>query len=118
MRRRNRIVREYQGGNNLPGAEPPDFTQLSLDQRIAAEVLHNGIERPKGYTVSWHFNPAVEGHHFGKLEPMKPYRFTLTKQLILAYGLHTAMDLYLSRAATEEELKSFHTDDYVDFLRR
>lgn len=97
----------------------PDHTLSStfqLSSRIQREVEENLIARPKGYTVSWHSNPDVEQHHFGQTHPMKPWRLTLTKSLIISYGMHTAMDSYVSRAATKEELKEFHKDDYVDFL--
>ncbi|KAI9784215.1 MAG: histone deacetylase [Peltula sp. TS41687] len=91
---------------------------LTLDQKIQREIEKNGIERPKGYTVSWHSNASVERHHFGASHPMKPWRLTLTKRLVLAYGMHTAMDCHLSRAATKEEMAEFHRADYLDFLER
>ena len=77
----------------------------------------NSIERPKGYTVSYHANPEVEGHHFGANHPMKPWRLTLTNKLVVSYGMHDAMDLYISRAATEQELMDFHTDKYIKELQ-
>ncbi|KPI38801.1 putative histone deacetylase HOS2 [Cyphellophora attinorum] len=85
-------------------------------RKIEKEAEENQIARPKGYTVSWHSNPDVEDHHFGQTHPMKPWRLTLTKELVMSYGMHLAMDLYLSRAATQEELKAFHKDEYIDFL--
>ncbi|KAI9672375.1 MAG: histone deacetylase [Caeruleum heppii] len=91
---------------------------LSLDAKIQAEQRKNGIEKPRGYNVSWHVNPAVEKHHFGEHHPMKPWRLTLTKQLIMSYGMHTAMDSYLSRAATTDEMADFHKEDYLEFLQR
>ncbi|KAI9800492.1 MAG: hypothetical protein M1825_004040 [Sarcosagium campestre] len=105
------IVQEYDG----QAYSVPTF---SLDQKIENEIRKNGIERPKGYTVSWHTNADVEHHHFGSSHPMKPWRLTLTKQLVMAYGMHTAMDSYLSRPATKEEMADFHKDDYLDFLAR
>ena len=47
---------------------------------------------------------------------MKPWRLHLTKQLVLSYGLHYAMDCYETRAASKEELSQFHAEDYLDFL--
>jgi histone deacetylase HOS2 len=85
---------------------------------IEKEVEENGITRPQGYTVSFHYNARVEGHHFGKHHPMKPWRLTLTKQLILSYGLQYAMDVYESRKASKRELATFHNPDYLDFLER
>ncbi|OQD77793.1 hypothetical protein PENDEC_c002G00710 [Penicillium decumbens] len=101
------VVQEY--------APPPT---LSTDQKVTRERQLYRIPRPQGYRVSWHANPAVEGHHFGQSHPMKPWRLTLTKQLVMAYGMHHAMDLYLARAATYEEMAEFHETDYLDFLQQ
>lgn len=68
--------------------------------------------------VSYHFNKDVSKFHFGARHPMKPFRLMLTDHLVLAYGLHDKMDLYEPRRATKDEILDFHTDDYVDFLRR
>ena len=108
-----KIVREY----DFPFIHPDDPT-LTVDEKIASEIEKNGIDRPQGYTVSWHTNPEVERHHFGQSHPMKPWRLTLTKQLIMAYGMHTAMDNYLSRPATASEMSLFHKADYLSFLHR
>ena len=88
-----------------------------IDSKIQRERDRNGIERPKGHTVSWHWNSEVENHHFGMGHPMKPWRLTLTKQIVLSYGMQYAMDSYKSRAALPGELKEFHKSDYVDFLQ-
>ncbi|CRG88082.1 hypothetical protein PISL3812_05109 [Talaromyces islandicus] len=109
---RSAIVQEYDA---QPAARNVTF---SVDQKTTTQRQNNGIARPQGYTVSWHANPAVEAHHFGQSHPMKPWRLTLTKQLVLAYGMHHAMDLYLSRAATFEEMADFHKEDYLEFLRQ
>ncbi|EJP60722.1 hypothetical protein ACQRIT_001977 [Beauveria bassiana] len=82
-------------------------------KRMAEE---SGITRPKGYNVSFHCNPDMEKHHFGMTHPMKPWRLTLSKSLIYSYGMSFAMDNYVSRAATYEELATFHSTDYLDFL--
>ncbi|KAI5787675.1 hypothetical protein DFH27DRAFT_222046 [Peziza echinospora] len=49
---------------------------------------------------------------------MKPWRLTLTNQLVDAYGLENFMDTYVTRSATLEEIKEFHREDYLDFLQR
>ncbi|PUU73280.1 hypothetical protein B9Z19DRAFT_1058215 [Tuber borchii] len=49
---------------------------------------------------------------------MKPWRLTLTNQLVLGYELHRHMDTYATRPANEDELKDFHGDDYLEFLKR
>jgi histone deacetylase HOS2 len=83
---------------------------------IENEAEHYGIVKPKGYTVSFHYNPEVEYHHFGSSHPMKPWRLTLTKQLILAYGLEYSMDIYCPPPANIGQLEVFHDRGYLDFL--
>ncbi|OAL74353.1 histone deacetylase phd1 [Trichophyton violaceum] len=106
---RSAIVQEY-------GLPPLANTTITFDRKTADEVAHDIIKRPKGYRVSWHSNATVEPHHFGQSHPMKPWRLTLTKQLVMAYGMHHAMDLYVARAATYDEMAEFHSTDYLDFL--
>ncbi|KAI9659024.1 MAG: histone deacetylase [Bathelium mastoideum] len=107
------IVQEY--GRPSPEAEM-DVDSPTLQDKILLQVDLNGIERPKDYNVSFHYNNDVESHHFGRHHPMKPWRLTLTKQLVLSYGLQYAMDCYETRAASKEELELFHKSDYLDFL--
>jgi histone deacetylase HOS2 len=107
------IVREYEP----PFAVHGDEDNLEQLKKIKLAAISNGIKRPKGYNVSFHLNPEIERHHFGRSHPMKPWRLTLAKGLITSYGMHYAMDSYVSRKATPEELAEFHTQDYLDYLR-
>ncbi|KAL8945936.1 MAG: hypothetical protein Q9222_007597 [Ikaeria aurantiellina] len=109
---RHAIVNDY----NHP--QPGATSTLTLDEKVAREIRKNGIQRPKGYIVSYHANPEVERMHFGPKHPMKPWRLTLTNKLILAYGMHDAMDLYIPRAATYQEMTEYHKEDYIQFLSR
>lgn len=68
--------------------------------------------------VSYYQAKGVGDYHFGERHPMKPFRLTLTNNLVLGYGLHKHLDMYDPRPATTEELVSFHDEDYVDFLAR
>src|ERR1700753_3354756 len=110
-----------------PPAEPEPmeidivFKELSSREKrgvIEREALENGIELPLGDNVSFHYNPAVEYHHFGRSHPMKPWRLTLTKQLILAYGLPYAMDMHETLPASFEDLNMFHGGEYLHFLKK
>ncbi|KAI9743125.1 MAG: histone deacetylase [Claussenomyces sp. TS43310] len=107
------IVKEYA----IP--LPIQTTNDNIGFLLAAqdEAIRNGIKRPKGYKVSWHLNPEIEKHHFGRNHPMKPWRLTLAKGVIMSYGMNYAMDSYNSRQATREELADFHSSDYLDFLQ-
>lgn len=49
---------------------------------------------------------------------MKPARLALTHNLVVGYGLHRKMTVYSPRKATEEELVEFHSEDYINFLKR
>lgn len=49
---------------------------------------------------------------------MKPWRLHLTKNLIFSYGMDGAMNCVQPRAATEEEMAAFHTEDYIEFLSK
>lgn len=91
---------------------------FTVDEKVRREIERNGIRKPKGYTVSYHANPEMEKMHFGPKHPMKPWRLTLTNKIVLAYGMHEAMDVYIPRAATPQELKDFHREDYIEFLQR
>ncbi|KAJ9104016.1 hypothetical protein QFC19_004150 [Naganishia cerealis] len=49
---------------------------------------------------------------------MKPFRLTLTNELVLGYGLHEYMSIFAPRKATSDEITRFHSDDYIDYLSR
>ena len=87
-----------------------------LNQKIMRNVEEIGITRPMDHKVSFHYNSRVEDMHFGKTHPMKPWRLTLTKHLVLGYGLQYAMDTHEAVSASREQVCAFHDPDYVDFL--
>ncbi|KAF7495820.1 Histone deacetylase 3 [Sarcoptes scabiei] len=47
---------------------------------------------------------------------MKPQRLAVTNSLVLNYGLHRFMNVYLPYRATFHDMCRFHTEEYVDFL--
>jgi acetoin utilization deacetylase AcuC-like enzyme len=49
---------------------------------------------------------------------MKPARLALAHNLIIGYGLHKQMNMYTPRPATAQEMSEFHSDDYIEFIRR
>jgi histone deacetylase HOS2 len=109
----NNIVQEYWH----PLGQQGDPQNARLLATVKNEILVNSIARPKGYKVSWHSNPEIEKHHFGHAHPMKPWRLTLAKGLIMSYGMHAAMDTYVSRQATREEMEDFHSEEYLNYLK-
>ncbi|KAI2618489.1 histone deacetylase phd1 [Hypoxylon sp. NC1633] len=107
------VVKKYY----KPLDRPSDLDNFDYLKKVKAFAIEHGISRPKGYTVSFHYNPEMERHHFGQTHPMKPWRLTLTKSLVSSYGMNFAMDNYTARAATYEELEAFHATDYLQYLR-
>lgn len=117
----NNIVEEYFSPSDIFVEDFQAFKNLSDGEKrsvIQREAEEYGMEKPQGYTVSFHYNPHVEYHHFGSSHPMKPWRLTLTKQLVLAYGLEYCMELYEPRPATFDELAIFHDREYLSFLSK
>jgi histone deacetylase HOS2 len=118
----NNIVQEYLSPDDAYYIEDfSAFKSLTDAQKIeviAREAEENGMEKPLGWNVSFHYNPHVEYHHFGSSHPMKPWRLTLTKQLVLAYGLEYTMDLYTPRPANFNELALFHDREYLEYLSK
>ncbi|KAG5994976.1 hypothetical protein E4U52_000524 [Claviceps spartinae] len=107
------IVEQY---DKQPLGRASEMENTEFYKKCKRLAQESGVTRPKGYNVSFHCNPEMEKHHFGMTHPMKPWRLTLSKSLIYSYGMSFAMDNYISRAATYEELSSFHATDYLDFL--
>ncbi|KAL1798937.1 hypothetical protein ACET3X_002974 [Alternaria dauci] len=115
------IVQEYLSPEEPWVANYQDFKVLTDAEKkdvIAREAEEHGLERPKGWNVSFHYNPHVEYHHFGSSHPMKPWRLTLTKQLVLAYGLEYTMDLFEPRPASFQDLAVFHDREYLAYLSK
>ena len=114
------IVQEWLSPHEPFQGDYSAFKTLSNEEKVAVvrrEAETYGIEKPQGYSVSFHYNANVEYHHFGSSHPMKPWRLTLTKQLVTSYGLEYAMQLHEPRPATIDELALFHDREYLDFLK-
>ena len=60
----------------------------------------------------------IGNYHYGSQHPMKPHRIRMTHSLLLNYGLYKKLDVLRPRKATVNEMSRFHSDEYIDFLRR
>lgn len=49
---------------------------------------------------------------------MKPHRVKMTHNLLLNYGLYKDMTVYRPHLCSQTDMAKFHSDDYVEFLRR
>ncbi|EED21811.1 histone deacetylase, putative [Talaromyces stipitatus ATCC 10500] len=68
--------------------------------------------------VSYFYDDDAGQYAYYPGHPMKPFRIRLAHELITTYGVHRKMQVYRAKRATAMEMTQFHTDDYVDFLRR
>jgi histone deacetylase 1/2 len=68
--------------------------------------------------VSYFYDGDIGNYYYGQGHPMKPHRIKMTHNLLLNYGLYKHMEVYRPNPAGEAEMSKFHSDDYVDFLKR
>ncbi|KAI8846436.1 histone deacetylase 1 [Chytridium lagenaria] len=68
--------------------------------------------------VSYYYHSDIGNYHYGPQHPMKPQRIRMTHNLIVNYGLYKHLEINRPTAATVQEMTKFHSDDYVEFLKR
>lgn len=68
--------------------------------------------------VSYFYNNDVGLYYYGPGHPMKPHRLRMTHHLLLAYGLYRKMEVYKPKLATDIQMQKFHSEDYVEFLKK
>lgn len=68
--------------------------------------------------VCYFTHPDIGNYHYGPTHPMKPHRLALTNELVWAYGLPQHMQVVEAAPATIADLLTFHSADYVAFLKR
>eukprot|EP00941_MAST-03F_sp_MAST-3F-sp1_P000212 g212.t1 len=67
--------------------------------------------------VSYFFDCDVGNYHYGQGHPMKPHRVRMTHNLVVNYGLYKKMEVFRPQLATPNQMTTFHSDDYINFLR-
>ncbi len=67
--------------------------------------------------VSFYHDPDFGEYYFGPAHAMKPFRYNLTYELIMNYGIYDRMSIYHPRLLSAIEMTKFHTEDYVSFLQ-
>lgn len=60
----------------------------------------------------------IGSYYYGEQHPMKPIRIKMAHQLIVNYGLYRKMDVYEPHIATANELATFHSSDYIDYMEK
>ncbi|CAH7690083.1 hypothetical protein PPACK8108_LOCUS25322 [Phakopsora pachyrhizi] len=101
---------------------------LNLSEQRSEQIKDDNLQPWKSFEpmtrvhsparVSYYFPKGVGEYHFGKGHPMKPHRLTILNHLVAGYGLHNHMDYHSPRMASRQELETFHSESYLDYLER
>ncbi|KAI9034437.1 histone deacetylase, partial [Hyaloraphidium curvatum] len=68
--------------------------------------------------VCYFYDEDVGLYHYAPGHPMKPFRMRMTHDLIVNYGLEKHMQIFRPDRATPKEMTKFHSDDYIEYLKR
>lgn len=68
--------------------------------------------------VAYFYDAEIGNYHYGQGHPMKPHRVRMTHNLVVNYGLYRKMEVYRPKLITPDQLSRFHSDDYINFLRK
>ncbi|KAL3628216.1 Histone deacetylase 6 [Castilleja foliolosa] len=66
--------------------------------------------------VSYFYEPTVGNYYYGQGHPMKPHRIRMAHSLIVHYSLHRRMEMFTPFPAQTDEIRRFHSAEYVEFL--
>ncbi|KAL8760751.1 MAG: hypothetical protein Q9184_003077 [Pyrenodesmia sp. 2 TL-2023] len=69
-------------------------------------------------SVAYFYDSDVGNYAYVAGHPMKPHRIRMAHSLIMNYGLYKKMEIYRAKPASNHEMTQFHTDEYVDFLKK
>ncbi|TPP60200.1 Histone deacetylase [Fasciola gigantica] len=67
--------------------------------------------------VAYFYDPDCANFHYGPNHPMKPHRLALTHTLVVSYDLTDHMKVYKPYRASMNDMVTFHSQEYVEFLR-
>ncbi|KRX59302.1 Histone deacetylase 1, partial [Trichinella britovi] len=86
---------------------------------LALKLFVFAVQRMDGSRkrVAYYYDAEIGCYHYGRGHPMRPFRITLTHNLICSYGLNERMKIYRPLRATADQMKQFHSDDYIEFLK-
>ncbi|KAL8810631.1 MAG: hypothetical protein Q9200_002423 [Gallowayella weberi] len=69
-------------------------------------------------TVAYFYDSDVGNYAYTAGHPMKPHRIRMAHSLIMNYGLYKKMEIYRAKPASNHEMTQFHTDEYIEFLKK
>ena len=86
---------------------------------MSAEPRHDesadaSTARPR---VDYFYDEGIGNYEYGRHHPMRPHRVRMTHHLVVNYGLYKQMNIFRPKPATYGDLTTFHSDEYINFLR-
>eukprot|EP00770_Monocercomonoides_exilis_P007042 MONOS_7005.1-p1 / transcript=MONOS_7005.1 / gene=MONOS_7005 / organism=Monocercomonoides_exilis_PA203 / gene_product=histone deacetylase Rpd3 / transcript_product=histone deacetylase Rpd3 / location=Mono_scaffold00230:74257-77358(-) / protein_length=846 / sequence_SO=supercontig / SO=protein_coding / is_pseudo=false len=66
--------------------------------------------------VSYFYDNDIGNFSYAPGHPMKPHRVRMTHNLLLNYGLYSDMEIFRPRLLMPEEMKAYHSEEYINFL--
>jgi hypothetical protein len=67
--------------------------------------------------VDYFYDEGIGNYEYGRHHPMRPHRVRMTHHLVVNYGLYKQMNIFRPKPATYGDLTTFHSDEYINFLR-
>ena len=67
--------------------------------------------------VAYFYDEEIGNFYYDPGHPMKPVRVRMTHDLVLAYGLHSHLQVFQPRRASAIEMMRFHSPEYIKFLQ-
>lgn len=86
-----------------------------MESRTEGASLPSGPDGRKR-RVSYFYEPTIGDYYYGQGHPMKPHRIRMAHNLIVHYSLHRRMEINRPYPAASEDIRRFHSDEYVEFL--
>ncbi|KAL9576237.1 MAG: hypothetical protein Q9212_007268 [Teloschistes hypoglaucus] len=68
--------------------------------------------------VAYFYDSDVGNYAYVAGHPMKPHRIRMAHSLVMNYELYKKMEIYRAKPASNHEMTQFHTDEYVEFLKK
>ncbi|KAF3764175.1 histone deacetylase, partial [Cryphonectria parasitica EP155] len=68
--------------------------------------------------VAYFYDSDIGNYAYVTGHPMKPHRIRLAHSLVMNYNVYKYLEVYRAKPAVVNEMTQFHTDEYIEFLRR
>ncbi|KAG8496600.1 hypothetical protein CXB51_007748 [Gossypium anomalum] len=86
-----------------------------MEDSAGGASLRSGPDGKKR-RVTYFYEPTIGDYYYGQGHPMKPHRIRMAHNLIVHYSLHRRMEINRPFPAGPDDIRRFHTEEYVDFL--